>query len=93
MRTAKEWFEEADRMFLDSVQRVMTARLTADPMAAGLGSSLDWTELRKELARLNRCAEERHAAKHAAAREAMFAPSPTTIYRDGSAPPEGEGDG
>jgi hypothetical protein len=72
-------FREADVRFIKAVQRVMVARTTADPM--GFGRDLDWTEFRDELARLNRLAEERHAAKHAAQREAMLAPMPT-IYRD-----------
>jgi hypothetical protein len=85
--TAKEWFEEADRKFLSAVQRVMTARTTADPM--GMGKDLDWAEFNEWHAEMVRCAAERHAAKHAAIREAVLAPLPTTIYRDGSALPEG----
>lgn len=80
-RTAKEWFEDADRHFVEAVQRVMTASTGIEPFA---GPRLDWTPFREEMARLQQYAEMRHAAKHAARVEAMYYAGPVTVYRDGS---------
>lgn len=77
--TGKEWFTEADRRFVDAVQRVMTARTSAHPFH--VERECDWSAFREEMARLTLFAEERHAAKHAATREAMLSGGPVTAYR------------
>ena len=88
-KTAKEWFADADRHFVEAVQRVMVAPLSRHLI--GIEAAIDWDPFRHEMARLQRYAEMRHAAKHAATREAMFFTEPVTIYRDGSTPSGSEG--
>lgn len=88
MKTAKDWFEESDRCFVDAVQRVMTVETSANPF--GVSRTIDWKPFSKEMAHLHKCAQERHAAKHAAAREAALAPLPTTLYRDATSPSSGD---
>lgn len=87
--TAKEWFEETNRRFLDAVQRVMTARDTAHPFGAHC-LEIDWSAFREEIAHLHRCAEERHAAKHRAVREALLNVPLITAMETGSAAGGGE---
>ncbi len=88
-KTCREWFEEADRHFVEAVQRVMTAS-TGDAFRSG--RECEWAEFRPEMARLQQYAELRHAAKHAAEREAHLSTAPVTIYLDGSAPRQGDPD-
>ena len=66
--TAREAFEDFDRQFVEAVRRVMTAETSEATFA--VTRHVNWTEFRRELARLNELAELRHAAKHAATLEA-----------------------
>jgi hypothetical protein len=71
MGAMKDWFERSDSEFMQSVQRVMTARTSAHPMS--FSKELDWTEFREAMRELLLAAEQRHAAKYAAIREAEIA--------------------
>lgn len=68
-RSCRQWLEDADRHFIRAVQRVMTAS-TGDAFHGGI--QCEWAEFRQEMARLQAYAEIRHAAKHAAKREALI---------------------
>ncbi len=76
--SAREWFERADLLFIERVQRVMAAS-TSDPMRARGFRELDGREFGEELGLLIIAARDRHAAKHAATVEALCSFGPVVV--------------
>lgn len=75
-----EFFREADRDTLQAFQHVLCARIAENVMGFP-EPRVDWTEFEQELLRFCDLARIRHAAKHAAVREAMYA-TPIVVLRD-----------
>lgn len=68
-RPMHDWYARVDAEFT----RALTAVMTASTSVLGR-REIDWREFNEAMTAFKACAEERHAAKHAAIREAETGP-------------------